>query len=99
MKMSIAPKGMFHPVTIVFSLPAVTLPGELFVPAQTHLVDVLNDSRRFLSVRNTTFIDSPETYSFLAVGKGRTQAVHFASVPLAAVNGKQTAQQLRQIGQ
>ena len=69
--------GVFHPVVIELTRPDVVLHGELFILADTEVADVLNDSRRFISVRNAQFVDALEAYAFLAMGKAQTRAVHF----------------------
>ena len=45
----------------------MTLMGDLFVPQQATAMDVFNDDRRFINLRNVGFRDSVEAYGFLAV--------------------------------
>ena len=68
------PQGAFQAITLSLKEPAVIMMGELFVPQQRTVMDVFNDDRRFINLRNVGFRDSVEAYGFLAVGK--TQA-HF----------------------
>ena len=69
--------GTFQPVVIEVSTPEVVFRGELFVLADTTVVDVLNDGRRFISLRNAQLNGGHEPYEYLGVGKCRTRAVHF----------------------
>ena len=63
------PLGTFHSVVAEFGSPVLALKGELFVAATANLLDVLNDPRPFVNLRNVVGIDSVEHYKFLAVGK------------------------------
>ena len=69
--------GTFCPVVIELHQPDMMVRGELFVLADTEVVAVLNDDRRFMSVRNAQVVGSQEAYAFLAIGKAQTRAVHF----------------------
>lgn len=62
-------QGAFHPVTITLREHIGTLSGELFIPEGSSLQAALNRARRFIKARNVRFVDSPETYGFLAIGK------------------------------
>ena len=68
---------MFHSVTVEFPHLVKALQGELFVAASADVMDVLNDARPFMNVRNVRFIDSVEAYEFLAVGKQQTHMLRF----------------------
>ena len=57
--------------------PVKALRGELFVAASADVMDVLNDARPFMNVRNVRFIDSMEAYESLAVGKQQTRMLRF----------------------
>ena len=71
------PLGTFHSVVAEFSPPVQPLRGELFVAATANLLDVLNDPRPFVNLRNVVVIDSFEHYKFLAVGKHQTRLLRF----------------------
>jgi len=62
-------------VTLSLREPAVTVFGELFVPQSATVMDVLNDGRRFINLRNVGFRDSVEAYGFLAVGKAQAHFI------------------------
>ena len=65
------PQGGFEAITLSLGEPAVTLSGELFVQQPGNVMDVFNDGRRFMNLRNVRFRDSVEAYGFLAVGKAQ----------------------------
>jgi len=60
--------GTFQRVRIDFAQNA-RLVGEVFVPANSHVCNVINDSRPFLNVRNAEILGTVEHYDFLAVSK------------------------------
>ncbi len=62
-------------MTLSLREPAVAVSGELFVPQPATVMDVINDSRRFINLRNVGFRNSVEAYSFLAVGKAQAQLI------------------------
>jgi hypothetical protein len=62
-------EGTLRKVTVELERPAMSLQGELFVPYDCKTSDVLNDPRRFISLRNVQFLDSVERYDYLAVAK------------------------------
>ena len=70
-----SPQGTFEAVTVSLKKPAVTLSGELFVPQHVTAIDVFNDGRRFINLRNVGFCDSAEAYDFLAVGKAQAYLI------------------------
>ena len=70
-----SPKGVFEAVTLSLREPAVTVSGELFVPQPATVMDVINDSRRFINLRNVGFRNSVEAYGFLAVGKAQAHLI------------------------
>ena len=70
-----SPQGAFRTVTLGLSDTAVTLVGELFVPRAGTVIDVCNDARRFINLRNVRFRDSVEAYGFLAVGKAQAHII------------------------
>jgi len=72
------PAGAFQAITLSLKEPAVTLMGELFVPQQATAMDVFNDDRRFINLRNVGFRDSVETYGFLAVGKTQAHSIELS---------------------
>ena len=53
----------------------MTIFGELFVPQLGTVMDVFNDGRRFVNLRNVRFRDSVEAYGFLAVGKAQAHFI------------------------
>jgi len=61
--------GDFHTVTVTLKNHAGTLEGEVFVPQESTLQASLNKLRRFVNLRDVHFVNSPERYGFLAVGK------------------------------
>ncbi len=74
----LTPQGEFQAITLRLKEPAVTLEGELFVPQPGTVMDVFNDARRFLNLRNVEFRDSVEFYGFLAVGKAHAQFIELS---------------------
>ena len=70
-----SPQGAFRAVTLSLRDTAVTLVGELFVPQPGSTMDVFNDPRRFINLRNVRFLDSVEAYDFLAVGKAQAHFI------------------------
>lgn len=62
-------KGDFQPVTAVLRERIGTLAGEIFIPDGSTLQAALNRSRRFIKLRNVRFVNLPEHYNFLAIGK------------------------------
>ena len=50
--------GMFHTVTAELKEPTVVVEGELFVTDGSDIMDVVNDPRRFISLRNVRVLDS-----------------------------------------
>lgn len=61
--------GTFHSVTAALKDRTGTLDGEMFVPEGADLMSTLGKIRRFINLRNVNFVDSPEHYDFLAIGK------------------------------
>lgn len=61
--------GEFRRVELELHEHEGSLAGEIFFPEGTTLVDVLNDERRFLSLREISFSHSVERYHYLAVAK------------------------------
>ena len=53
----------------------MTIEGELFVLRPGTVMDVFNDARRFINLRNVRFRDSVESYGFLAVGKAQAHLI------------------------
>ena len=70
-----SPQGAFQAVTVTLREASVTLVGELFVPQPGTTMDVFNDARRFINLRNVRFRDSVEAYGFLAVGKAQAHFI------------------------
>ncbi len=66
-----SPQGTFETVAVSLMKPAMTLSGELFVSQNMTAIDVFNDGRRFINLRNVRFRESAEAYEFLAVGKAQ----------------------------
>jgi hypothetical protein len=62
-------KGGFQPVTAVLRERIGTLEGEMFIADGATLQAALNRSRRFIKLRNVRFVNLPEQYEFLAIGK------------------------------
>ena len=48
---------MFHTGTAELKEPTVVVEGELFVADGSDIMDVINDPRRFISLRNVRFLD------------------------------------------
>ena len=73
-----SPQGTFEAVAVSLKKPVVTLSGELFVPQHLTALDVFNDGRRFINLRNVEIRDSAEAYDFLAVGKAQTYLIELS---------------------
>jgi hypothetical protein len=71
-------QGTFEAVAVSLKKPVVTLSGELFVPQHVTALDVFNDGRRFINLRNVEFRDSAEAYDFLAVGKAQAYLIELS---------------------
>ena len=71
-------QGAFQAVTVSLKKPATTLSGELFVSQDMTAIDVVNDGRRFINLRNVRFRDSVEAYDFLAVGKPQAHLIELS---------------------
>ena len=78
--------GTFRAVTAEFKEPAVAVEGELFVADGGDIMGVVNDSRRFISLRDVRFLALPEppghdraveTYGYLAIGKQQAHLIRF----------------------
>ncbi len=63
--------GTFCPVVAELHEPETQVLAEVFVPEGQTVMDVLNDPRPFISMRNVHFSNFVERYSFLAVGKSQ----------------------------
>ena len=61
--------GSFRKVTVSLRSHAGTLRGEVFISEGADLASSLQKARRFINVRDVRFVDSPERYDFLALGK------------------------------
>ena len=70
-KLSSPPQGDFKQVTVELAVPRTIIRANIFVPGGQTIGSVLNDERRFISLRNVEFEGSVESYSFLAVGKSQ----------------------------
>ena len=66
-------KGKFHRVTIELIQPATVVIAELFVPYGSTAEAILNDSQRFINLRNASFGDDPEIFEYLALGRHRSR--------------------------
>lgn len=66
---SLCLEGTHRTVNVELEEPSMSLRGELFVPYDCKASDMLNDTRRFLSLRDVRFIDSVERYNYVAVAK------------------------------
>lgn len=76
--------GAFQVVQLELAVPRAVLRANIFVPEGRSLSDVLNDERRFVSLRNVEVQDSVESYQYLAVGKRQIVLVEARShEPLA----------------
>ena len=69
---------MFHTVAAELKEPTVVVEGELFVADGRDIMDVVNDPRRFISLRDARVLDSVETYVYLAVGKKQAHFLQFS---------------------
>ncbi|MEN8264581.1 MAG: hypothetical protein ABFR82_14085 [Nitrospirota bacterium] len=62
--------GSFHKMRVKTT--SIEIMGELFVPETGALpMDVVNDDRLFLSIKDADIVNTPEKYSFLAISKRR----------------------------
>ncbi len=77
--------GMFHTVTAELKEPTVVIEGELFVADGSDIMDVINDPRRFISLRNVHVLDSVEKYLYLAVGKKQAHFIQFSEFLVPSV--------------
>ena len=66
-------RGKFHRVTIELIRPATTVLAELFVPHGSTAEAVLNDSQRFINLRNVSLGDGPEVYQYLALARNQSR--------------------------
>ena len=84
-------------MTLSLSDTAVTLVGELFVPQAGTVIDVCNDARRFINLRNVRFRDSVEAYGLLTVGKAQAELglPDDVGVPGASADGEEPRSDLR----
>ena len=64
-------EGAFCSVVAELHEPEVQVIAEVFVPEGLTVIDVLNDPRPFMSLRNVHFSNFVERYDFLAVGKNQ----------------------------
>jgi hypothetical protein len=63
--------GAFCSVVAELRAPETQVLAEVFVPEGQTVMDVLNDPRPFISLRNVHFSNFVERYSFLALGKSQ----------------------------
>ncbi|MDF1551835.1 MAG: hypothetical protein P1P84_02175 [Deferrisomatales bacterium] len=63
--------GRFVSVVAELHEPQTQVLAEVFVPEGQTVMDVLNDPRPFISMRNVHFSNFVERYGFLAVGKNQ----------------------------
>ncbi len=77
--------GMFHTVTAELKEPTVVIEGELFVADGSDIMDVINDPRRFISLRNVRVLDSVQKYVYLAVGKKQAHFLQFSEFLVPSV--------------
>ena len=77
--------GTFHTVTAELKEPTVVVEGELFVADGSDIMDVINDPRRFISLRNVHILDSVEKYLYLAVGKKQANFLQFSEFLVPSV--------------
>jgi hypothetical protein len=69
--LSSPPKGAFQQVILELAAPRAIIRANIFVPDGETIGSVLNDDRRFISLRSIEFEGSSESYNYLAVGKSR----------------------------
>jgi hypothetical protein len=67
--LSSPPAGDYQSVLVELAIPPTVIRANIFVPEGQAFADVLNDERRFVSLRNVEVQGSVEIYSYLAVGK------------------------------
>ncbi len=77
--------GTFYAVTAELKEPTVVVEGELFVADGSDIMDVINDPRRFISLRNVRVLDSVEEYTYLAVGKKQAHFLQFSEFLVPSV--------------
>ena len=78
-------RGMFHTVTAELKEPTVVVEGELFVADGSDIMDVINDPRRFISLRSVRVLDSVEKYLYLVVGKKQAHFLQFSEFLVPSV--------------
>jgi hypothetical protein len=61
--------GLFTLIAVELRFPVVRMEGVIFTPEDQTPYEVVNDGRRFISLRNVQFHKSVERYDYLAVGK------------------------------
>ncbi len=62
--------GSFHKIRVKTTKNEIM--GELFVPDTGDLpMDIVNDERMFLSIKDAEIVNTPERYSFLGISKRR----------------------------
>lgn len=86
--LSSPPAGAFEEVLVELALPSAVLRASIFVPEGQALADVLNDERRFVSLRSVEFLRTVETYRYLAIGKRRIVMVKARSHEPSAETGR-----------
>lgn len=62
-------EGMLRTISLELREPVATVRGELWVPNEGNVSEVLNDSRRFINLLNVEFVNSVERYKYLAISK------------------------------
>ena len=62
-------EGTLRTISLELREPVATMRGELWVPSEGKVSEVLNDSRRFISLLNVEFVNSVERYKYLAISK------------------------------
>jgi hypothetical protein len=62
-------EGTLRTISLELREPVATLRGDLWVPSEGKVSEVLNDSRRFINLLNVEFVNSVERYKYLAISK------------------------------
>jgi hypothetical protein len=61
-------EGTFRRVRLTLQTLRVVIEGDIFIPRGEDLPHVLDADRRFINLRDVTFVNGVETYAYLAVG-------------------------------
>jgi hypothetical protein len=93
-------QGTFRLIVVELREPPAAVAGELFLPGSKSALEVLNDSRLFINLRNAQFLKSHERYTYVAIAKKQAVQVQLPDTsheePTAArTTGSESGQSAR----